>query len=292
MACGLAVQALVNPGDEVIIPVPYWVSYPAMVKLAGGVPVYVEGDEGAGFCVRPEQIADAVTERTRMLMINSPSNPGGFMYSPNQIRAIAEVVSRHDIVVLSDEIYDRLVFGDRRHLSFAAASDDAYGRTITVNSASKTYAMTGWRLGFAAGPADVIKAMAKLQSQATTGAATFAQMAYAHALSSDQSCVEEMRKEYAVRGRHMHARLNEIDGVHCVEPGGAFYCYPNVSGVYGRLGVSGSVEFAERLINEARVAVVPGIAFGTDSHVRLSFATGMERIEEGLSRLSELVRGA
>ena len=289
MACAMALQAVINPGDEVIIPVPYWVSYPAMVKLAGGVPVFVNGDEEKSFCLRPEQIRDAITKRTRALLMNSPSNPGGFMYSPDQIRAIAEAVSGPDITVISDEIYDRLVYGDRRHLSFAAVGEDAFDRTITINSASKTYSMPGWRLGFAAGPAEVVKAMAKLQSQGTSGAATFAQIAYAHALTEDQSCVDEMRTEYARRGPYMHAKLNEISGLRCVEPAGAFYCFPNVGGTYARLGVQGSVEFADRLINEAHVAVVPGVAFGMDSHVRLSFATNREQIEKGLTRLADFV---
>lgn len=285
----LVMQAILDPGDEVIIPAPYWVSYPEMVKLAGGVPVFVHGDEANGFCLTPEQIKGAITERTRALIMNSPSNPAGHLYTPERIRAIADAVRGTDITVISDEIYDRLILDSTPHLSFAAVDDDAYCRTITLNSASKTYSMTGWRLGFVAGPRDVIKAIAKLQSQGTSGAATFAQHAYAVALTGDQACVNEMRQAFARRAEYTHATLTAIPGVTCVKPAGAFYAFPNVSGVYETLGVASSLAFADKLLEEARVAVVPGSAFGMDTNVRVSFATSMEQIEEGLSRLSEFI---
>jgi len=288
-ACYMALQALVEPGDEVIVPVPYWVSYPEMVALAGGVPVYLEGAAGNGFRITPDQIRRALSERTRVLILNYPSNPAGHMYTPQQVREIAELLSGTKVAVMADEIYDRLVFGGREFLSFAAAGDDAYQRTITINSASKTYAMPGWRIGFAAGPTDVIAAMAKLQSQSTSGAATFTQFAYAAALTGDQSWVDNMRAEFETRGRHMCRRLNEMPGVDCPDPEGAFYCFPSVAGAFGPLGVDSSQAFAEGLLNEAHVAVVPGGAFGMDHHVRLTFATSMERIEQGLERMARFV---
>ncbi len=288
-AAYLVMQALLDPGDEVIIPAPYWVSYPEMAKLAGGVPVIIEGKQEAGFCITPDQLRNAITDRTRLFIFNSPSNPGGHIYDADQTRAIAEVLSGTDVAVISDEIYDRLVFTDAELLSFAAVSADAYQRTITLNSASKTYSMTGWRLGFAAGPVELTKAMAKLQSQDTSGAATFSQVAYAAALNGDQSCVAAMREEFARRGRFMCDRLNAIDGVRCNPSGGAFYSFPDVSGTYARLGVTSSHSFAAKLLEEARVAVVPGGAFGMDANVRLSFAIGMDQIESGLDRIADLV---
>jgi aspartate aminotransferase len=290
--CYLALHALIDPGHEVIIPAPYWVSYPEMVKLAGGTPVFIQGDPTNDFRVTPDQIRSAITTKTRAIFLNYPSNPGGHMYSPDQVRDIAAVLAGTDVVVLADEIYDRLVYDGHEHLSFAAVSQDAYDRTITLNSASKTYAMTGWRLGFAAGNRDVIKGIAKLITQDTSGAATFSQHAYAAALSGDQGCVDTMRTEFTKRRAIMCDGLNAIDGVHCRPPGGAFYTFPDVGDTYRSLGVSGSVDFAGKLLEKAGVAVVPGAAFGMDRHVRLSFATSTEQIVAGLQRLADFVRSA
>ncbi|NOT01912.1 MAG: pyridoxal phosphate-dependent aminotransferase [Phycisphaerales bacterium] len=289
MACQLSLLAILDPGDEVIIPVPYWVSYPDLVRLAGAVPVFVTGEQSNGFRVTPHQLREAVTPRTRAFIFNSPSNPTGHIYAPDEVHAMARVFAGSDITVLSDEIYDRLVF-DGEALSFAAVDADAYRRTITVNSASKTYAMTGWRLGFVAGPMDVVQAIANLQTQGTSGAPEFCQVAYAAALTGDQRCAIEMRDEFARRGRYMCDRLNAMPGVRSNRPQGAFYVFPNVSETYRRLGVRSSVEFAERLLTDAAVAVVPGSPFGMDTHVRLSFATSMEQIEAGMSRLDRFLR--
>ena len=286
MACYLALHALVDPGDEVLIPVPYWVSFPEMVKLAGGRPVFVESSGGRGFSFPADQIADSVTPRSRVMIVNSPNNPGGFVYCESDLRAAAELARAHDLVVLADETYDRLTFGGRRHVSLASLNDDAYGRTVTVNSASKTYAMPGWRIGFAAGPEPIIAAMAKLQSQTTSGVAPFTQLALARALVGDQECVDRMRDEFEARGRHVAHRLNEIPGVQCPEPEGAFYAFPRVAECYPRLGVDGSIAFADRLLSEANVSVTPGVAFGCDDRVRLSFATSMKLIDTGLDRLA------
>jgi aspartate aminotransferase len=289
MACYLLVLSVVNPGDEVIIPRPYWVSYPEMVKLAGGVPVYVAGPAERDYKLSPAELAGAVTDRTRLVLFNSPSNPSGVTYDPDEVRALARALAGTNLWVLSDEIYDRLLLDGQQTLSFGAVDEEAYRKTITVNSASKTYAMPGWRLGYAGGPTEVIAAMAKLQSQSTSGAATFCQIALAEALNGDQSEVQAMRAEFERRGNHMWRRLCAMSGVSCPRPTGAFYCFPNVSGTYGRLGVGGSVAFADRLLEEARVAVVPGAAFGMDDHVRVSFATGMDQIEKGLDRLAALL---
>ncbi|MBI4719327.1 MAG: pyridoxal phosphate-dependent aminotransferase [Planctomycetes bacterium] len=290
MGVYLVVQAVVEPGDEVVIPVPYWVSYPEITALAGGKPVYVAGPEERDYKLTPEVLRSALTDRTRLFFFNSPSNPSSVTYHPDEVRALATVLEDRDIWVLSDEIYDRLLFDGQQTLSFAAASDKAFRQTLTLNAASKAYAMTGWRVGYAAGPKPLIDAMIKLQSQTTSGAATFNHVALAAALTQDQSAVEHMRVEFERRAHYMYRRMTAIPGVRCPKPTGAFYCFPNVSGTYKRLGVSGSIGFAERLLEEARVAVVPGVAFGLDEHVRFSFALSMEQIEKGLSRLEQFLR--
>ena len=281
----MAVHALIEPGDEVVIPAPYWVSYPEMVQLAGGKSIHPHGPEENDYKLTPRLLESALSPRTRMVIINSPSNPSGVTYHPNEIRALAEVLQGKDLCVISDEIYDRLLYGGQKTLSYATVSDAAYGQALTVNSASKTYAMTGWRLGYAAGPVELIKSMAKLQSQSTSGAVTFGQIAYAAALSGCDEVFESMRQEFERRGQYMWKRLTAMRGVRCPRPTGAFYCFPNVSETYARLGVGGSLEFASRLLNEVHVAVVPGLAFGMEAHVRLSFATSMEQISKGLDRL-------
>ncbi len=290
MACYLAIHALVGPGDEVIVPKPYWVSHPDMVRLAGGEPVCIAGPQERDYKLTPDDVQSALTDHTRMLILTSPSNPSGATYDPDEIRALADVLQEHQLCVLSDELYDQLLFDGQQTLSYAAVSEKSFAQTVTVNAASKTYAMTGWRAGYAAGPVEIIKAMAKLQSQTTTGAATFNQYALATALTADQGPVKEMREEFERRAHHMYRRLTAMPGVRCLKPTGAFYCFPNVSATFAKLGVSGSGEFAGRLLEQARVAVVPGIAFGMDEHIRLSFATSMEQIEEGLNRIEAFLQ--
>jgi len=285
----LASAALLDEGDEVILPAPYWVTYPEQVKLCGAKVVKVAGDEANGYKLTPDQIADAITDKTRIFIFNSPSNPGGFTYSPEEVKAIADVVLKHDIIIFSDEMYDRLIYGNQKFMSFAAVGPEAYEKTLTFNAGSKAYAMTGWRIGYTAGPEPIIKAMAKLQSQTTSGTATFNQHALIQALTGDQSCVEKMRKEFETRAEYMYQRLNAIKGVTCVQPTGAFYAFPNVSGAFAALGVKGSLDFSAKVLEEAHVAVVPGIAFGMDDNVRLSFASSMEQIKEGCDRLEKLL---
>jgi aspartate aminotransferase len=289
LACQMACLATLNPGDECIIPVPYWVSYPELVKMAGATSVFIDGDEANNFCITAEQVRRALTPRTRMIVFNSPSNPGGFTYSEAQVRELAAILADHDLYILADEIYDRLIFGDARFLSIASVSERAKDQTIIVNGGSKTYAMTGWRIGYALGPRPVIEAMAKLQSQGSSGAATFTQLALAHALTADQTPVENMRREYERRAAHIHRRLNELPGVSCVTPTGAFYAFPNVSAACRKLGVTGSLAFSAVALERARVAVVPGVAFGKDDNVRLSFACSLQNIDEGLDRLATML---
>ncbi|MCY3958219.1 MAG: pyridoxal phosphate-dependent aminotransferase [Chloroflexi bacterium] len=281
----LAFATLLDPGDEVIIPAPYWVSYPEQVKLCGGVPVIVNAGADQDFKITPQQLRDALTDRTRVFVFNSPSNPTGSAYSPEETEALAGVLADTDVITFSDEMYDRLLYGGRTFKSFGTVSDRAYDHTITFNAGSKTYSMTGWRVGYAAGPVEIIKGMAKLQSQTTSGAATFTMHALAAALDGDQACVEMMRSEFERRGEFVSNALNRIEGVICPEPGGAFYVFPDVSDTYEQVGVSGSTEWANRLLEDAHVGVVPGSDFGDDNCVRLSFATSMENLEESLRRM-------
>ncbi|GJQ26465.1 MAG: aminotransferase [Phycisphaerae bacterium] len=300
----LAFMALLNPGDEVLLPVPYWVSFSEQIKLCGGVVVPIVGSDATGLKITPQQVAAALTPRTKILVFNSPSNPGGFSYTAAETRAIAETLAGRDIVVFSDEMYDQLRYHDapgggasaksggtnlRENLSFAAISPEWQEKTITFNAASKTHAMTGWRVGFAAGPREIIRAMAKLQTHTTSGTATFIQHALVEALTGDQSHVENMRREFEQRGRFMHERLCGLKDVTCVRPTGAFYCFPNVSGTYARLGVKTSIEFCALVLDRVHVALVPGSAFGMDTHVRLSFATDMATITKGMERLGGLI---
>jgi aspartate aminotransferase len=288
-----AMQAVLNPGDEVILPTPYWVTYPETIKLAGAVPKIVQTGKKNSFKVTPAQLKRAITEKTSMLVLNSPNNPGGFTYTPEELGAIAKVLEGTQVMVLSDEIYEKLIYGNTKFVSFASLSKDAYDRTLTLNGLSKTYAMTGWRLGYAAGPLEVIKAMGRLQSHMTSNAVTFAQYAAIAALTdpaADQT-IEKMRTEFEHRGKYMAERLNSIEGVECPEPTGAFYCFPDVSSHYGRtingVEINGSMDFAKALLEQANVALVPGLPFGCDGNVRLSFACSIKQITSGLDRLEK-----
>lgn len=285
----LAFMSILNPGDEVVLPVPYWVSFPEQIGLTGAKINFVRPIRD-DLRLMPDEIAAAVTPRTKVVVFNSPSNPGGFAYSPDEVREIAAALSGKDLIVFSDEMYDRLRFGDRReHLSFANAGDEWYDKTLTFNATSKSYSMTGWRLGYAAGPAWLIKAMSKIQSHTTSGPVHFAQYGLVDALMGDQSQVETMRQAFEERGRRMAERLNGMKGVSCLQPSGAFYCFPDVSGAFATLGVSDSTAFCAAVLEKAHVALVPGEAFGMDTHIRMSFATSMEKIDAGLDRLEGLL---
>jgi aspartate aminotransferase len=286
-----AMQAVLDEGDEVILPTPYWVTYPETIKMAGAVVKALETKRENSYKVTPDKLKKAITGKTAMFLLNSPSNPGGFTYSPNELAELAKVLADTDIIVLSDEIYEKLIYGGTKFVSFASLNEDAYKRTITINGLSKTFAMTGWRIGYAAGPLDVIKAMGRLQSHMTQNAVSFVQEAAITALSTPSDEIEKMRREFEKRAAFMFERLNSIKGVVCPEPTGAFYCFPDVSSHYGRtIGgakITGSQDFAKALFEQAKVAVVPGEPFGCDENIRLCFAYSKEEIEKGIDRLEK-----
>lgn len=275
-------QTLINPGDEVIIPAPFWLSYPEMVRVAGGVPVFVKTSVEDGFLMSAAQLEAAITPKTVAVVMNSPSNPTGMMYTPEQLRAIGEVAIRHDIWVVSDEIYEKMVYGGVEQASMAAFGQDFYDHTITVNGFSKTFAMTGWRLGYAAGPKPFMKALFALQSHMASAPNTFAQWGAIAALKEAAPDVAVMVKAFAERRERIYTLLSAIPGIKCPKPDGAFYVFPDISS----FGLT-SLEFAQRLLEEQHVAVVPGVAFGDDTCVRLSYACSMENIEEGLRRFTD-----
>jgi len=289
-----AFQALLDPGDTVLLPTPYWVSYVEQVRLAGGEPVFLRAGPEAGFKITPQQIRSA-TQGAKAIVINSPNNPTGAMYSRQELAALAEAVLQTDLIVLSDEIYERLVYGENPFVSFASLDPRLPERTLTFNGLSKTFSMTGWRLGWVVGPTDVISAIARLMSHETTNPVSFAQAGALAAYTDPRAAeaVERMRREFARRGRHMAQRLGDLPKVTCAEPEGAFYCFPEVDAHFGRtlggMKVTNSLTFAQAALDTVRVAVVPGVAFGEDRCVRLSFATGMERIDEGINRLAQLL---
>jgi aspartate aminotransferase len=284
---------LCGPGDEVLIPAPYWVSYSALVELAGAKPIIVPTREQNAFLLTADELAAAVTPKSRLLMLNSPSNPTGSVYSPEQLGALADVAVKRDLIVMSDEIYEKLLYGDARFKSFPTLRDGLVERTIVVNGVSKSYAMTGWRIGWTLSPADVAKAMGSLQSQETSNPSSISQYAALAALEGPQECVEQMRREFARRRDFVVHRLAELPGVTCCEPRGAFYSFINVSKHLGRtLGgkkVPGSIEFCEAALEQAHVALVAGSAFGAEGYVRLSFATDMKNLEAGLDALAKFL---
>jgi aspartate aminotransferase len=287
------VVALLNPGDEILVPSPYWVSYPEQARLVGGVPVEVETAEGTGFDLDPERLRAAVTPRTKLIVINSPNNPTGAVFSPAALQAVARLAVEKKLWIVSDECYEALTF-EGRHVSIASFGPEAKARTIVVNTCSKAYAMTGWRIGYAAGDRALIKAMTDVQSQVTSNPSSVAQWAAVEALTGPQDEVAKMAGEFDRRRRLIIAGLNALPGVRCVMPKGAFYAFANVSGLFGRTwrkadGTSttlkSSLDVTGFLLEEARVAVVPGKDFGSDAHVRLSYATSDALISEGLARM-------
>jgi aspartate aminotransferase len=278
-------QVLIDPGDEVIIPAPYWLSYPDMVRLAGGVPVILPTTADSNFKISAEQLRSAITPRTKLFVLNSPSNPTGMVYSPAEVRALAEVIVERDILVVSDEIYEKILYDDIEHLSIGSIDQAIFERTIISNGFAKAYSMTGWRIGYLAGPLPLIKAATTLQSQSTSNVCTFAQYGAIAALEKPQDCVEKMRQAFAQRREILFDGLQQIPGLTCRKPDGAFYMFVNI----GQLGL-GSSEFCNQLLDRHQVAVVPGIAFGADDSIRLSYATDVETLEKGLDRLSKFVQ--
>ncbi len=284
-SCFNAIAAVCNPGDEVIIPAPYWLSYPEMVRLAGAEPVIVQTTEENQWKITREQFEESMTPRTKMIIINSPGNPTGSIYTREELRAISEVAADEDIYILSDEIYEKLTYDGAEHVSIASLTPEAYDLTITVNGFSKAYAMTGWRLGYLGAPEPIARAIDSMQSHSTSNPCSFAQKGALAALKGDQQCVADMREEFDIRRQYMFDRLSSIPGVTAVKPLGAFYVLANISG----LGLK-SQNFADRLLSKANVAVVPGIAFGDDRTVRLSYATSLDVIKTGLDRIEEFCK--
>ena len=284
-ACYNAILATCQPGDEVIIPAPYWVSYPDMVRLVGAEPVIVPTSERNAWKMRPEDFENAMTPRTKMLIMNSPGNPTGSVYTREELEAIVNVAAEEDIYVLSDEIYEKLVYDDAKHVSIASLSKEAYDLTITVNGFSKSYAMTGWRLGYLAAPDAVVRAVDSIQSHTSSNPSSFSQYGALAALKGDQQPLADMREEFDMRRNYMFDRLSKISNITAVKPQGAFYILVNIS----QLGLT-SQNFADRLLSKANVAVVPGAAFGDDRTVRFSYATSLDVIKKGLDRFQDFCR--
>jgi len=284
-------QALLDPGDEVIIPAPYWVSYPDMVLLADGQPVILEAGQDQGFKITPEQLEAVITPKTRLLVLNSPSNPTGVAYSRAEFEAIGEVLRKHpDILVATDDMYEHILFNGTEFVNIVMACPDLYERTIVLNGVSKAYSMTGWRIGYAGGPQKLIGAMKKIQSQSTSNPTSISQAASVAALDGDQSCVATMLQAFQERHDFVLKALNAIDGIDCLPSDGTFYSFPNVSRVIERMdGVSSDTELAQLLLEKVGVALVPGSAFGLEGHMRLSFATSMDNLKQALERIAGAV---
>lgn len=284
-------QAVINPGDEVVISAPYWVSYPDMVLLAGGKPVIVDCPEAAGFKMTPEQLEKALSPKTKAVVINSPSNPTGAAYSEDELKRLAGIAVEKNILVISDEIYNLITYKGFRAVSIASLGEDIKRITLVVNGVSKSYSMTGWRIGYTAGDAEIVKAMSNIQGQSTSNPTSIAQAAAVEALNGPQDSVSEMLTHFEERKNFIVERMNSIDGVNCYDPQGAFYVFPNVSSFFGKESkggrIGGSVDLSAYLLEEARVAVVPGDAFGADDHIRLSYATSTKAIEEGVHRIEK-----
>jgi aspartate aminotransferase len=289
-ACYNACQALLDPGNEVVIPAPYWVSYPEMVRLADAEPVIVETSAEHEFTMTPDQLAAAITPATRLVILNSPCNPTGAIYLRAQWQALGEVLREHPrVLVLSDEIYEHIYWAAEPFVSFAHACPDLYERTLTVNGMSKGYAMSGWRLGYAAGPEPLIKAMTTIQGQSTTNACTISQAAGRAALEGDQQCVRDMCKEFKRRHGVVQPRVNAIRGFACPPVRGAFYLFPSIGEALARKHIDDDVAFCEALLNSTGVAVVPGSAFGAPAHLRISFAASLETLAAALARIEKFM---
>lgn len=287
-------QAILNPEDEVLIGVPYWVSYPELVRLADGIPVFVKTEETNKFKFTIESLKNNLSKKTKAIVLNSPNNPSGTVYTKDELESIAQFAKENNLIIISDEIYEKLLYGDEKHVSIASLSKDAYDRTIVINGVSKAYAMTGWRIGYAAASAEIIKLMSNIQSHTTSNPNSIAQYASVEALTGPQDTIEEMKVEFKNRRDFMVDKINSIDNLSCVKPVGAFYVMVNISKCIGKKfnddEIKDSLIFSDKLLNEEKVAVIPGIAFGTDEFIRLSYATSMDNIKEGLDRIESFVK--
>ncbi|AGY77620.1 pyridoxal phosphate-dependent aminotransferase [Clostridium autoethanogenum] len=285
--------ATLNPGDEVIIPTPYWVSYPELVKLADGVPVFADTKEEDGFKYTLETLEKAYTKNTKMILLNSPNNPTGTIYSKEELEVIANFAKEKDLLILSDEIYEKLIYGTNAHISIASLSEDAYNRTIVINGVSKTYAMTGWRIGYAAANKDIIKVMSNVQSHTTGNPNSIAQYAAVAALNGKDTQIKSMVSEFKNRRDCMVSKIDKMKNVSCLNPEGAFYVMLNISNLFGKtidgVVINNSLEFSQKLLEKEKVAVIPGLGFGLDGYIRLSYATSMENIQNGMDRIDKFI---
>jgi len=287
-------QTIFDEGDEVIIPAPYWVSYPDMAVLAGAVPVFITTSDKNHFKVKPTEIEKVITKKTKAFILNSPSNPTGNTYTKEELKEIADICIKNNLLIISDEIYEKLVYDNFKFFSIAQVSKEVKEHTIVVNGVSKAFAMTGWRIGYAAGPKEIIAAMTKMQSQSTSCPTSISLKAATEALNGDKACLETMRVEFEKRRNYIVDRLNKINGITCLKPEGAFYVFPNISSLlektYNGKLINTDIELADYLLDEAKIAVVPGSAFGAKGFIRFSYATSMEKIVEGLNRLEAALK--
>ena len=289
-----AIVAICSEGDEVIIPSPYWVSYPEMVKASGAMPVILKATKKNNFKILPIQLREAITPKTKLFILNSPSNPTGMIYSKDELQEIAQILVEKGIYCISDEIYEKIIYDGQKHVSIASVNDKIKNITIVINGVSKAYSMTGWRIGYAAGPKEIIKAMSNLQSHSTSNPTSIAQMAALAALEGTQEPVSIMVSEFKKRRDYIVERLNSIEGVSCIKTQGAFYVFPDVSKLFGKSfngkEIKDSMSLTELLLNEAKVAVIPGVAFGSDENLRLSYASSIDNIEEGLNQIDKFIK--
>jgi len=283
-------MSILNSGDEVIIPSPYWVSYPAMVELCGGKPVIINSSINEGFKLTPDKLKKAITDKTKAVVINSPSNPTGSSYSEDELKSLVDILKNKDIYIISDDIYYKIIYDNYKFVNAVMLYPDIKDKVIIVNGVSKTYSMTGWRIGFTLANKEIISVMSKIQGQSTSNPTSIAQYAALEAVAGDQSVIKDMVSEFKKRRDFIVKELNEISGVKCYNPEGAFYVFPDISGVIKNKNLKGSADFSSKLLDEKKVAVVPGVAFGNDSHIRLSYATSMKNIEEGIKRIKEFCK--
>lgn len=290
------ILTICDPGDEVLLPTPCWVSYTEQIKFAGAVPIFINTYQEEDFKLSASQVEEKITSRTKLLILNSPNNPTGAVYDPEELKKIAQLLTKYNIYCICDEIYEKLIYDNAKHLSIASLSDEIKEKIITINGVSKSYAMTGWRIGYAAGPEEIIKGMSKIQGHSTSNPNSIAQKASVEALNGKQDAIEEMRKAFDERRKYMVKRLNEIEGISCLTPAGAFYAFPNVSKIlerrieYNGKKISNSFGLSNFILKEAEVALIPGSAFEAEGYLRLSYAASLEDIKEGSDRLEKILK--
>jgi len=290
------ILTICNPGDQVLLPIPCWVSYTEQIKFAGAVPIFINTYQEEDFKLSAAQVEEKITSRTKLLILNSPNNPTGAVYEQEELKKIAQLLLKYNIYCICDEIYEKLVYDNAKHLSIASLSDEIKEKIITINGVSKSYAMTGWRIGYAAGPEDIIKGMSKIQGHSTSNPNSIAQKASVEALNGKQDAIEEMRKAFDERRKYMVKKLNEIEGISCLEPAGAFYAFPNVSKIlergieYNGKKISNSFGLSNFILKEVEVALIPGSAFEAEGYLRLSYAASLEDIKEGLNRIENILK--